>query len=149
RAAAEEFRSRAGHTFGSGKSLLARFNGAWSCDDGDFASADAGVSSRKVHHRLLVFYLATDQLVGLAYMNNFLHARHFVERAGFNVGVIAGDADSGAGCTRHGMGTQPEPLNLVANRAYLFLGSSGFHYDKHGNPLVRFSVPFLTLGEQR
>ena len=62
-------------------------------------------------------HVAADQFVGLADADEFLHARHFVQRAGLDFAPIPGDADGGALRARHGVGPVAQLLDLPANRA--------------------------------
>ena len=101
-----------------------------------FVAADGGVGAGKADDRVFFLHVAADQLVGLADPDDFLHARHLVESAGFDLRLVAGDADGGALRTRHGMSAIAECLDFFAYRAYLLLGGVRLHDDKHGNPLV-------------
>ena len=75
------------------------------------------------------FHVAAHQLVGLADADQFLHARHLVQRAGFDFAAISGDADGGALRARHGMGAVAQLLDLLANRAYLLFRGLRLHHD--------------------
>ena len=71
----------------------------------------------KRHHGVVRFHVAADQLVRLGYANNFLHARHFVERAGFDLAFVPGNANRGTFRAGDGVGAIPKRLDFVAHRA--------------------------------
>ena len=75
------------------------------------------------------FDVAADQLVGLADADQFLHARHLVQRAGLDFATVSGNADGGALRARHGVGAVAQFLDLLANGAYLLFRGLRLHHD--------------------
>ena len=71
--------------------------------------------------------VATDQLVGFGDADDFLHAGHFVQRPGFDLALIAGDADGGALRAGHGVGAVSKRFDFLANGAYLLFGGLRLH----------------------
>ena len=91
-------------------------------------AAEGGVGPGESDDRVFRLDVAADQLVGLADPDEFLYARHFVQRAGFDFAAIPGDAD---GCTlgpRHGMGPVAQLLDLLTNRADLLFRGLRLHH---------------------
>ena len=91
--------------------------------------ADGGVGAGESDDRVFRLDVAADQFVGFADADEFLHARHFVQRAGFNFTAIPGDADGGALRPGHGMGAVAQLLDFLANRAYLLFRGVRLHHD--------------------
>ena len=85
--------------------------------------------SRKVDDRVVLLDIAADQLVGLGDADDFLHARHFVERAGFDFALVAGDADGGALRSGHGVGAVSKRFDFLADGAHLLFGGLRLHDD--------------------
>ena len=75
------------------------------------------------------FDVAADQFVRLADADEFLHARHLVQRAGLDFAAVSGDADGGALRARHGVGPVSQLLDLLANGAHLLFGGVRLHDD--------------------
>ncbi len=122
-------RSGAAYLLGHRHGLLAVLDGARSGDDGQSGTAECGVRAGKSDDRVFLFDVAADQFVRLADADQFLHARHLVERAGLDLATISGDADGGALRARHGVGPVAQFLDLLANRADLLFGGLRLHYD--------------------
>ncbi len=117
------------HSLGHGKSLLAALDGARSGDDRQRRAADGGVGPGKADDRVVFFHVAADQFVGLRDLDDFLHARHFFERALFDLALVAGDADGGAVGSRHGVGAVAQLFDFLANGAHLLFGGLRLHDD--------------------
>src|SRR6185437_6628654 len=131
-ATAEELGAGGVHALGHGESLLAVFHRARTGDDGQGASADGGIGAGEGDDRVFFFNIAADQLVGLADPNNFLDARHFLQRARFDLGLIAGDANGGALRARDGVGAIAHGLDFLTRLPDLLLGGVRLHYNQHG-----------------
>ena len=128
-AAAKELRSGAAYVLGHRHGLFAIFDGARSGDDGQSGPAEGGVRAGKSDDRVFLFDVAADQFVGLADADEFLHARHLVQRARFDFATVSRDADGGALRARHGVGPVAQFLDLLANRADLLFRGLRLHYD--------------------
>jgi hypothetical protein len=68
-------------------------------------------------------------------LDNFLYAFERLEDAGLQLSAIAGDADGGALCPRHGMGAKSEAFNLLAYGPHVVFRRIDPHDDKHDQPL--------------
>ena len=65
----------------------------------------------------LILDVAADQFVRFADSDQFLDARHFVQRAGLYLATVPGDADRGALRARHGVGSVAQALDFLAHSA--------------------------------
>ena len=128
-AAAEKLRPGATDALGHGKCLFAALDGARPGDNGQSRTTDRGCRSRKADDRVVFLDVAADQFVGLRDLDDFLHARHFFERALFDFSLVAGDADGGAGGARHGVGAVAQLLDFLADIAHLLIGGVRLHDD--------------------
>src|SRR5271157_4782932 len=104
------------------------------------------MGSRKLDDRVVGLGVPADQFVRFRDADNFLHARHFFERPGFDLTLVAGDADGGALRAGHGVGAVSESFDLLANGADLVFGGLRFHDDEHGKTPTTKSVS-LPRGE--
>src|SRR6476619_5680338 len=107
------------YALGDGEGLLVALDSARSRDNSKTGAADCGGSSRKANDRIFFFDVTADELIGLRNLNDFLHARHFFQRALLDFTFIPGDADGGTSRSGHGMRPVPKFLDLLANRAHL------------------------------
>src|SRR4051812_47947401 len=73
--------------------LVAGFYGAWPSHHHDVAPADGDVAVWEADYGVIWLHIAADQLVRLADADNFAHARHLFQRAGFECALVSGDAD--------------------------------------------------------
>ena len=85
----------------------------------------------KPDDRVLFFNVAADQFVGLADPDDFLHARHVVERALLDLALVARDADRRARGAGHGMCPVSERLDPLTNGAYLLFRGMRLHDNQH------------------
>ena len=91
----------------------------------------------KADDGVVFLHVAADEFVGLRDLDDFLHARHFFERALFDFALVAGDADGGASGARHGMSAISKFFDFLANSAHLLFGGLRLHDDQHNFPLGR------------
>src|SRR5207253_10548965 len=111
--------------------LLAIFNGARPGNDREILSANRSRSARKANDGVFFFDVAADQLVRLRYPDDFLHARHIVQRALLDFALVARDADRGAGSSGHGVRPVSERLDSLTDGAYLLFRGMRLHHDQH------------------
>src|SRR5579872_3548790 len=130
-AAAEELGSGFLHALGHGEGLFAAFNRARSGNDGEGWSADCRIGSGKANDSVFFLHIAADELVGLGDLDDFLHARHFFERALLDFALVAGDADGGARRAGHGVRAVSELFDFFANGADLLFSGLRLHDNKH------------------
>src|SRR5208282_2947431 len=130
--ATEELGSDAGDALGNGKRLLTAFNAAWPCHDRQVASSNARGVPRKLNDRVVGLSVAADQFVGFGDADDFLHAGHFFERAGFDFTLVASNADGGALRPGHRVGAVSERFDLLADGADLLFGGLRLHDYEHG-----------------
>ena len=128
-AAAKKLRPGAAYVLGHRHGLVAIFDGAGPGDDGQIRDRRRWRPCRESDDRVFLFDVAADQFVRLADADQFLHARHLVQRAGFDFATISGDADGGALRARHGVGPVAQFLDLLANGADLLFGGLRLHHD--------------------
>jgi hypothetical protein len=81
--------------------------------------------------------VATHQLVRLGDANDFLHAGHFIERAGFDLTFVAGDANGCSLCARDGVSAIAEAFDFLADGANLLFSRVRLHHNQHRVPLGR------------
>ncbi len=117
------------HALGHGKSLLAALDGAWSRNNCQPCAADRGRRARKSNDCVVFLKIAAHQFVGLRNLDDFLHARHFFQRALLHFTLVSGDADGGALRARHGVCAIAQLLDFFANAPHLLFGSVRFHDD--------------------
>ena len=130
-ASAEELGSGAGDALGNGEGLVAALDGAGAGDDGEVGAADGDGEFGKLDDRVVGLGVAADKFVGLGDADDFLHARHFFERPGFDLALVAGDADGGALRAGHGVGAVSERFDFLADGADLLFGGLRSHDDQH------------------
>ena len=111
-------------------------------NDRESRSAESGSGARETDHRVFFFHIAADQLVRLRDLNDFLHARHFFKRALFDFALVAGNANGGAGCARHGMRAIAELFDFLADGADLVFAGLRLHDYKHG---IHLRLPSLSF----
>ena len=87
----------------------------------------------KVNDRVLLLYIAADQLVGLRDPDHLRDAGEFFEVALIDGAAVAGDADGGALRARHGVGAKAQQLNLFADCLDFFRRCLRFHDHEHGD----------------
>ena len=85
----------------------------------------------KAHDRVLLLYIAANQLVGLRDPDDFRDAGEFFEVALIDSATIAGDADGGTLGAGHGMGAKAQQLNLFADGLNFFRRCLRFHDHEH------------------
>src|SRR5690242_4883313 len=119
------------HALGHREGLFAVLDGARTGDNGEAWSADRSAGAGKTDDRVLLLEVAADQFVRLGDLDDFLHTRHFFERALFDLALVAGDADGSTGRARHRVSAISHLLDLLANGAYLLFGGVRLHDDQH------------------
>src|ERR1700674_5450665 len=134
--AAEELGSGAGDALGDFKRLIASLDSARAGDDGQVGASDGDrrtfqVRICKFDDGVVGLGVATDQFVGFGDADDFLHAGHFFQCPGFDLALIASDADGGALRARHGVGAVSERFDLLANGADLLFGGLRLHDYQH------------------
>src|SRR5271165_4002631 len=130
-AAAKELGSRAGHALGDVERLVAVLDRTGPGDDGQIRPADGGGEPRELDDRVVRLHVAAHQFVWLAHSNHLLDTGHFVERARFDLALVAGYTDGGALLAGNGVGAISKRLDFLANGADLFFGSLRLHDDQH------------------
>ena len=85
----------------------------------------------KADNGIVLPEIAADQLVRLGYTDDFLHAGHFIERAGFDFALIAGDADGGSLSSGNGVCAVSQCFDLFADRADFVGGGVRPHDNQH------------------
>ena len=87
--------------------------------------------TRKFDDRVIGLGITADEFIGLGNTDDFLHARHFVERAGINLAFIARDPDGGTLRARDGMSAVSQRFDFLANSAHLLFGGLRLHHNQH------------------
>src|SRR5258708_4869323 len=117
------------HPLGYGECLLASFNAASARDNRQARAANSRGRVWEANDGVVLLNVAADQLIRLGDLDDFLHSRHFFERALLDFTLVAGDANGGALRTRHGMRTVSQLFDLLTNGAHLLFGSVRLHDD--------------------
>ena len=81
----------------------------------------------KSNDSVLFLNVAADQLVRFGDADDFLHARHFFQRAGLDFALVAGDANRGALRSGNGVSAVAERFDFLADGAHLLFRSVRLH----------------------
>ncbi len=143
--AAEKLGSGAMHALGRGEGLFAGLDAAGASHNRESWTADGRGGAGKGDDRVVLLDVAANQFVGLRNADDFLHARHFFERAVFEFALVAGDADGGAGGSGHGMRPEAEGFDFLANGADLIFSRVRLHDDEHNFTWEKIYVGAVAL----
>ena len=125
--AAKELRTRALDALCNRKRLLAALNRTGSGDDRELRPANRGIAPGKSNDSVLFLNVAADQLVRFRDADDFLHARHFFQRAGLDFALISGDANRSPLRSGNGVSAVAERLDFLADGAHLRFRSVRLH----------------------
>src|SRR5258708_28311197 len=100
---------------GYGECLLASFNAAWARDNRQARAANSRGRVWEANDGVVLLNVAADQLIRLGDLDDFLHSRHFFERALLDFTLVAGDANGGA--------LRPRPVTPAVSQLFDLLSN--------------------------
>ena len=127
--AAEELCAGGRNLLGDGEGLFTAFDGAWTTDDGEVASADRGIGSREADDRVFFFNVATCKLVSLGNADDFGDAGKLFNIAAIYFALVAGDSDGGALRAGHRVGAVAQSFNVRADGLDLLRSGLRLHHN--------------------